>query len=105
MRVKAPLLFHHMPEPFRSIVVRKHLGPAPGWVPREYVEKHVAMKLGATITGVREVGWSGRALVAQRGRGPRDCRRFCHCGDGIPTGSPPAYLHWTQRPRRTALRG
>ena len=64
MSVKAPLLFHHMPEPFRLIVVRKHLGPAPGWVPREYVEKHVAMKLGATITGVREVG--GRAELSLR---------------------------------------
>ena len=46
MSVKAPLLFHHMPEPFKLLVFRKHLGPAPGWVPREYVEKHVAMKLG-----------------------------------------------------------
>ena len=53
-----------MPEPFRLLVVRKHLGPAPGWVPREYVEKHVAMKLGATITGVREVG--GRAELSLR---------------------------------------
>ena len=46
MCVKAPLVFHHMPAPFRTMVVRKHLGPAPGWVPREYVEQHVAMKLG-----------------------------------------------------------
>ena len=53
-----------MPEPFRLIVVRKHLGPAPDWVPREYVEKHVAMKLAATITGVREVG--GRAELSLR---------------------------------------
>ena len=64
MCVRAPLLFHHMPEPFRLIVVQKHLGPAPGWVPREYVEKHVAMQLGATIAGVREVG--GRAELSLR---------------------------------------
>ena len=64
MSVKAPLLFHHMPEPFKLLVFRKHLGPAPGWVPREYVEKHVAMKLGATIAGVREVG--GRAELSLR---------------------------------------
>jgi thioredoxin reductase len=65
MSVKAPVLFHHMPEPFRLLVVRKHLGPAPGWVPREYVEKHVARKLGTTIAGVREVG--GRAELSLRG--------------------------------------
>jgi Pyridine nucleotide-disulphide oxidoreductase len=64
MRVKAPLLFHHMPEPFRLIVARKHPGSAPGWVPREYVEKHVAMKLSATVTGVREVG--GRVELSLR---------------------------------------
>jgi thioredoxin reductase len=64
MAVKAPLVFHCMPEPFRLLVVRKHLGPAPGWVPREYVEKHVAMQLGATITGIREVG--GRAELSLR---------------------------------------
>jgi hypothetical protein len=46
------------------IVARKHLGSAPGWVPREYVEKHVAVKLAATITGVREVG--GRAELSLR---------------------------------------
>ena len=57
-------MFHCMPEPFRLLVVRKHLGPAPGWVPREYVEKHVAMQLGATITGIREVG--GRAELSLR---------------------------------------
>ena len=64
MSVKAPLLFHHMPEPFRLMLFRKHLGPAPGWVPREYVEKHVSMKLGATIAGAREVG--GRAELSLR---------------------------------------
>jgi cation diffusion facilitator CzcD-associated flavoprotein CzcO len=65
MTVKAPLLFHHMPEPFRSIVFRKHLGPATDWVLREYVEKHVTMKLAATVTGVREIG--GRAELSLRG--------------------------------------
>ena len=78
MRVKAPLLFHHMPEPFRSIVARKHLGPAPGWVPREYVEKHVAMKLGGNHHRRPRGRRSGRALVAQRGRGP--CGR---AGDSV----------------------
>jgi lysine/ornithine N-monooxygenase len=31
----APLLFHAMPQEFRFRVVRRHLGPAPGWFVRE----------------------------------------------------------------------
>jgi thioredoxin reductase len=54
--VKAPLVFHHMPEAFRLLVVQKHLGPAPGWVPREHIEKHVPVKFGATIGGARVTG-------------------------------------------------
>lgn len=34
----APLLFHAMPESFRLRVVRRHLGPAPGWFVREKVD-------------------------------------------------------------------
>jgi cation diffusion facilitator CzcD-associated flavoprotein CzcO len=57
MAVKAPLLFHCMPEPFRLLVVRKH----------------------------RRGRRSCRALVAQFRRGPHGCRRFSYCGDGVPS--------------------
>jgi hypothetical protein len=39
--VKAPLVFHAMPESFRVEVVRRYLGPAPAWFVREQVEGHV----------------------------------------------------------------
>jgi len=100
MCVKAPLLFHHMPAAFRTTVVRKHLGPAPGWVPREYVEQHVAMKLGATITGAREVAGrvelmvrnpdgvhaiAGDSIIAATGYRP-DLRRLDFIGRSVRGG-------------------
>jgi thioredoxin reductase len=39
--VEAPMLFYHMPQNFRHLVVRKHLGPAPGWTSRAEVERNV----------------------------------------------------------------
>ncbi len=39
--VKAPLVFHAMPEAFRVGVVRRYLGPAPAWFVRDEVEGHV----------------------------------------------------------------
>src|SRR5215475_4796031 len=49
--VKAPLVFHAMPEPFRVDVVRRYLGPAPGWFVREEIEGHVPYITPSTITG------------------------------------------------------
>jgi cation diffusion facilitator CzcD-associated flavoprotein CzcO len=45
----APLLFHAMPEKFRLLVVRKHLGPAPGYWTRKMVEGKVEFHLGQTV--------------------------------------------------------
>ncbi len=50
----APLLFHAMPERFRLLVVRKHLGPAPGWWTRAMVEGKVAFHLGQTVIAAAE---------------------------------------------------
>jgi thioredoxin reductase len=47
--VVAPMVFYHMPRDFRHMVVRKHLGPAPGWTSREEVERNVKVLLGARI--------------------------------------------------------
>jgi len=52
----APLLFHAMPEKFRLLVVRKHLGPAPGYWTRKMVEGKVDFHLGQTVQTVRERG-------------------------------------------------
>ncbi|WP_428484949.1 FAD-dependent oxidoreductase [Rhodopila sp.] len=47
--VVAPMVFHHMPQDFRHLVVRKHLGPSPGWTSRDEVEQNVRVLLGAKI--------------------------------------------------------
>ena len=57
----APLLFRALPERLRLKIVKRHLGPAPGWWTRAAVEGHVSFHLGAKLRGatVRD----GRALV------------------------------------------
>jgi thioredoxin reductase len=62
--VVAPMVFYQMPQDFRLLVVKKHLGPAPGWTLRDHVEKHVPFLLGAFVTGARER--AGRAEVTFR---------------------------------------
>jgi cation diffusion facilitator CzcD-associated flavoprotein CzcO len=48
----APLLFHRMPREFRFMVVRRHLGPAPGWFVRDQVVDRFPLHLGATLQSV-----------------------------------------------------
>lgn len=45
----APLLFHLMPLEFRLPVVRKHLGPAPGWFVRDQVVGQFPLHLGTKL--------------------------------------------------------
>ena len=45
----APLIFRQMPERFRLEVVRKHLGPAAGWVVKERVVGHAQFHLASNI--------------------------------------------------------
>jgi Pyridine nucleotide-disulphide oxidoreductase len=47
--VDAPGLFHQMPEGFRHRVVRRHLGPAPGWFVKEKVVGLFPLHLGVTV--------------------------------------------------------
>ena len=65
----APLLFHAMPQDFRLLVHRKHLGPAPGWWTRGMVEDKVAFHLAQSIESASETD-SGIAvtLVAADGK-------------------------------------
>lgn len=44
-----PLLFHAMPLEFRAKVVKKHLGPAPGWFTREKVVGRIPMHVDLTL--------------------------------------------------------
>jgi thioredoxin reductase len=62
--VVAPMVFYQMPRNFRHLVVRKHLGPAPGWTSREEVERNVNVLLGARITRSRAA--NGTAIVTFR---------------------------------------
>jgi len=62
--VMAPMVFYQMPQDFRHLVVRKHLGPAPGWTSREEVERNVRVLLGASIIGSMKRG--DRAAVTFR---------------------------------------
>jgi thioredoxin reductase len=47
----APLLFHSLPRNLRLEIVRRHLGPSPGWWTREQVVNKVPMHLGMRISG------------------------------------------------------
>ena len=51
--VVAPMVFYQMPQDFRHLVVRKHLGPAPGWTSRDEVERNVRVLLGTRLSGSR----------------------------------------------------
>ena len=46
---KGPLLFHLMPDSFRTDVVRRYPGPAPAWFAREAIDGHVPILSGTTI--------------------------------------------------------
>lgn len=59
--VKAPLIFHQMPVPFRLEVVKRHLGPAGCWFMRDRVVGHVPFHLGSTIREARES--AGKVLL------------------------------------------
>ena len=45
----APLIFHAMPRDLRLRIVRRHLGPAPGWFVKEKVAGRIPMHLGVDL--------------------------------------------------------
>jgi thioredoxin reductase len=44
-----PLVFHAMPQKFRFRIVKRHLGPAPGWFVKEKIVGRVPLHLGVTL--------------------------------------------------------
>jgi len=52
----APLIFHAMPQSFRLRVVRRHLGPAPGWFVRDKIVDRVPMHLGVELERAEVIG-------------------------------------------------
>ncbi len=65
----APLLFHLMPESFRLRVVKRHLGPAPGWFMRDRVAGRFPMHLGTSIVGLKENNGTVRLTLARKSGG------------------------------------
>lgn len=66
---EAPLVFHAMPESFRLRVVRRHLGPAPGWFMKQVVGRF-PIHVGCGVLGLEPKG-AGVALrveSAERGK-------------------------------------
>jgi thioredoxin reductase len=57
--VEAPILFRGLPERFRHRVVRRHLGPIPGWFMKDKVEGRIAMHMSAQIG---KVDWDGEKV-------------------------------------------
>ena len=53
---KAPQLFRHLPAQLRLDVVKRYLGPAPGWFMRDTVEGRIPMMLGHHLQAVGESG-------------------------------------------------
>ena len=65
----APLLFHAMPENFRLRIVKRHLGPAPGWFMKDRVVGRFPLHLGTTLAGVRVEGGRVRLTLDDRKSG------------------------------------
>ena len=53
---EAPLVFRMMPEKFRLLVVRKHLGPAAGWTIKDKIVGHVPFHLSMSLERAEVVG-------------------------------------------------
>ncbi|HLY57601.1 MAG TPA: FAD-dependent oxidoreductase [Stellaceae bacterium] len=49
----APLVFHRLPERVRLAIVKRHLGPAPGWWTRKSVEGKLPMHFGLRLHGAK----------------------------------------------------
>lgn len=73
----APLLFHMMPQTFRLKVVKRHLGPAPGWFMKDRVEGRFPLHLGTRIAAV-EVSAGTLRLDLERSGGGRTLLGVSH---------------------------
>ena len=47
----APMVFHAMPKRFRLRIVKRHLGPAPGWFVKDKMIGKIPMHMGLTLLG------------------------------------------------------
>lgn len=68
----APLVFHAMPQKFRTRVVRRHLGPAPGWFVKEKIDGRVPMHLGVDLKQVEVRGERVHLKLGEKGGSDRE---------------------------------
>jgi cation diffusion facilitator CzcD-associated flavoprotein CzcO len=61
--VRAPMVFHAMPEAFRVDVVRRYLGPGPAWFTREQIEGHVPYITESTLVEASAKHGRARLLI------------------------------------------
>jgi thioredoxin reductase len=61
---RAPLVFHHMPDSFRTKIVTRYLGPAPAWFVRDEVEGQVPIVTDTTVVAAE--AQDGRAMLTLR---------------------------------------
>jgi thioredoxin reductase len=73
----APLLFHLMPEDFRLRVVKRHLGPAPGWFMKDRVLGRFPLHMGTSITGL-EAKEGGLRLTLREKSGAASTLEVAH---------------------------
>jgi thioredoxin reductase len=69
--VHAPLVFRALPERYRLSIVRRHLGPAPGWFMRKKVEGRLPTIVDARIREASAEGGRAR-LVLEHGDGSQE---------------------------------
>jgi thioredoxin reductase len=60
-----PLAFHALPEARRLSIARTHLGPAPGWFARDYVDRHIPLHLGASIASSSITDGRAQIIIRQ----------------------------------------
>ena len=65
--VKAPLVFHVLPESVRLRLVNRHLGPAPGWFIRQDVEGKVRILLESSVSAASSKGGAACLTVSRSG--------------------------------------
>ncbi len=80
--VRMPLLFYALPERVRVAIVRRYLGPAPGWSARRDYEGNVSQSLSARIIAARETADGVELEIA----GP-DGRTTCEHADHVVAGT------------------
>lgn len=79
----APLLFHYMPEQFRTEVVRRHLGPHAGWPMKDLVVGRIPVLSGQDLVAASIVNGSLSLTLRDRANSKRTIEvDHAVCGTG-----------------------